>query len=344
MSLSELSNSIRIALLASVHTINQSSEEQNTGLGILTKQSRTVCRRRMLEGTRSLTSEEIAKQVQAEIAKLVTQLIGTFATRRKLTPEEQGEIVKQVQEEITRQAREEITRQAQEEIVRLVSGEALKETDSNDISWDQLVVALAEVLSIRRSTYDLQVLRINTVIVHLDTVLRQLVNENIILDIKLHPDLWWASFDPEVIRTLIFNLVVNACEVMLKGGHLIIETSNVTSDENHAIHHSEMQTGEYVLLVIRDTGLGMSDEVKKHLFEPFFTTKNDNHKGLGLAAVFSIVKLHGGQIQVHSEIGVGTTFENYLPRVAAPELEPNPLEANIGVQNLVQGILADFGK
>ena len=344
MSLLELSNCIRLALLVHVRAVNQGNEEQNTGLGILTKQTQTVCRRKVLEGTEKLTPAAIARQVQEEIANLILQYIETFGTTRRLTPEEQKEIIKQVQEEIVRQARGQIKRQAQGETIQLASGETQKEIEDNDISSNQLAVALAEMFSSPKSTYDLQVLRVNTVIIHLDQVFQRLVSENIILDIKLHPDLGWVSFDPQAIRQLICNLVVNACEAMPKGGHLIIETSNVILDENHVIFYPEIQTDEYVLLTIRDTGLGMGKEVKDHIFDPSFTTKNDNHHGLGLATVLGIVKVHGGQVRVHSEIGVGTTFEIYLPCVTAPEPESNPLEANVGIRNLVKQILVDFGE
>jgi two-component system, cell cycle sensor histidine kinase and response regulator CckA len=120
------------------------------------------------------------------------------------------------------------------------------------------------------------------------------------------------------------NLAVNARDAMPKGGKLLLKTSNVTLGPNLKKKNINVSPGEYVLLTVEDTGLGMSNEVKEHLFEPFFTTKESGKgTGLGLATCYGIIKQSGGHIAIHSELARGTCVEIYLPRVRE-RAEPLP--------------------
>jgi two-component system cell cycle sensor histidine kinase/response regulator CckA len=120
--------------------------------------------------------------------------------------------------------------------------------------------------------------------------------------------------DTVQIRQLLMNLAVNGRDAMPEGGQLLIKTANVNLDDGFCTSHMGAKPGSYVRLTVTDTGHGMDKETVKHIFEPFFTTKVTGHgTGLGLAAVYGIVKIHGGYIACNSKPGVGTSFDIYLP-------------------------------
>jgi signal transduction histidine kinase len=184
----------------------------------------------------------------------------------------------------------------------------------------------------RREVISPRLLNLNKVVGDLSRMLQRVLGEDVHLTTVLADDLWTIQADPSQIDQVILNLAVNARDAMPGGGTLILKTANVVLDEAYAARHVEAQPGEYVRLSVSDSGTGMDDRVKARVFEPFFTTKERGQgSGLGLATVFGIVKQNGGHIEVHSQVGQGTTFEIYLPctleptpetRRAADDLEP----------------------
>jgi CheY-like chemotaxis protein len=177
----------------------------------------------------------------------------------------------------------------------------------------------------RREVIRPRLLNLNQVVGDLSRMLQRVLGEDVHLTTLLADDLWSIQADPSQIDQVIMNLAVNARDAMPGGGTLRVETANVVLDEAYAAHHVEAQPGEYVRLSVSDGGTGMDDQVRARVFEPFFTTKERGQgSGLGLATVFGIVKQNGGHIEVHSEVGQGTTFKIYLPRTPASKFEALP--------------------
>jgi hypothetical protein len=160
-------------------------------------------------------------------------------------------------------------------------------------------------------------LALNSIVTGVEAMLTRIVGEDIAMSAMIASDLGTIEADPGEVEQVIMNLVVNARDAMPRGGRLLLETTNTRVDETHAAELG-VPPGRYVLLSVTDTGCGMSPEVRARVFEPFFTTKDvDKGTGLGLATVFGIVKEGGGGIAVYSELGRGTTFRVYWPRVDA---------------------------
>jgi len=161
-----------------------------------------------------------------------------------------------------------------------------------------------------------KILDLNGVVTENFKMLTRMIGEDIDLVMVPGADLGAVRADAGQIEQVIMNLAVNARDAMPSGGKLTLETSNVSLDEDYARFHAPLQPGNYVMLAISDTGAGMDAETQSHIFEPFFTTKGTKGTGLGLSTVYGIVKQSGGYIWVYSELGKGTTFKIYLPRIA----------------------------
>ncbi len=187
----------------------------------------------------------------------------------------------------------------------------------------------------RKQVLHPQVINLGTIVAEMDKMLRRVLGEDIDLVSVVRAPLGNVKADLGQIEQVLLNLAVNARDAMPGGGKLTIETSNVTLDENYATTRAEVTAGECVMLAITDTGCGMSAEVQSRLFEPFFTTKDQGKgTGLGLATCHGIVKQSGGHIAVYSEVGKGTTFKVYLPRVNE---EAEPLARNEESDELPRG-------
>lgn len=168
----------------------------------------------------------------------------------------------------------------------------------------------------RKQVLEPKVLDLNTIASEVEKMLARLIGEDISLKLVLSSDLAKVKADRSQIEQVLLNLAVNARDAMPQGGKLVIETANVALDETAARRRPYLVPGRYVLLRVTDTGCGMDAALQAHIFEPFFTTKGKGKgTGLGLATVYGVIKQSGGYIVVDSEVGSGSTFEIYLPRV-----------------------------
>ena len=167
-------------------------------------------------------------------------------------------------------------------------------------------------------------LDLNQVLLGLAGVLRHLMSGAAVsVDFAPAPNLQPVRADAGQIEQVIMNLAINARDAMPTGGRLALETANVSLAATSRDRDPEMKPGDYVLLTIRDTGLGMSAEVKARAFEPFFTTKDVGQgTGLGLSTCYGIIKQSGGHISVQSEPGGGAVFKIFLPQAHPPSGPP----------------------
>jgi len=166
----------------------------------------------------------------------------------------------------------------------------------------------------RDDQYKPELIKLNQIINESMTLLNGSISENINVELNLAQDLENIIADPTQMQQMVMNLCINAVNAMPDGGILELITANVHLDQNFCQERDNLTPGDYVQLVVRDTGIGMSPEVISKIFDPFFTTKKATEgTGLGLSMVVRIIASHKGTITVESQSGGGSTFAVYLP-------------------------------
>ncbi|MGB3201035.1 MAG: PAS domain-containing protein [Nodosilinea sp.] len=167
----------------------------------------------------------------------------------------------------------------------------------------------------RRQALDPKPVDVNQLIITMTSLLNRTLGEHIDVVRLSAANLWPALVDPAQLENALLNLCINARDAMAQGGELIVETSNVYLDQAYADQHAEAQAGQYVLITVSDSGVGIAPDDLPYVFEPFFTTKDTGKgTGLGLSMVYGFVKQSNGHITIYSELGQGTMIRLYLPR------------------------------
>jgi PAS domain S-box-containing protein len=187
----------------------------------------------------------------------------------------------------------------------------------------------------RRQPLEPKPVELNRLIMGMSDLLGRTIGVHITIETVLAGGLWQVSADPNQVENAVLNLAVNARDAMPDGGKLTLETANSYLDEAYARINAEVIPGQYAMLAVSDTGIGMTPDVVEKAFEPFFTTKAlGEGTGLGLSQVYGFIKQSGGHIKIYSELGEGTTVRLYLPRLRerppavqedAPVVQPPPL-------------------
>jgi signal transduction histidine kinase/ActR/RegA family two-component response regulator len=299
---------------------------------------------RLVAAVQALEKADFAYPVVAEGSDEVAQVTRAFDRMRKTLKSDESH--KRQLEEQLRQA------QKMEAVGRLAGGvahdfnnlltiikghgdlmlEKLQASDPLQRNANQIEKAANRAASLTRQllafsrmqVLEPKVLDLNVLVAEMCSLLKRLVREDISFTFKAGESLGRVKADPGQIEQVIMNLTVNACDAMPTGGKLIVETRNVSVDEEMAKTRPPLLAGDYIRLSVEDTGHGMDAATKERIFEPFFTTKElGKGTGLGLATVYGVVKQSGGCIWVESETGKGTRFEVYLPVVEEAEDRPS---------------------
>ncbi|MGB7203430.1 MAG: PAS domain S-box protein [Pyrinomonadaceae bacterium] len=199
----------------------------------------------------------------------------------------------------------------------------LKTSDADSARWLEMIKENTErgadlvkqVLTFARGMAgDRMPVQLKHIVKEIVGVLKETLPKSIVLDFNIEPDLWTISADPTQIHQVLMNVCINARDAMLAGGRLGISATNTIVDESYARMNIDAEPGSYVILSVSDTGSGMSPDVVERIFDPFFTTKDiGKGTGLGLAIAMTIVKSHGGFINVYSEVEKGSRFSIYFP-------------------------------
>ena len=186
----------------------------------------------------------------------------------------------------------------------------------------------------RRQVLQPKVIDLNKALTKVEPMLRRMIGEDIVMTVNGRGANAFVRVDPGQVEQVVMNLVVNARDAMPQGGRLNVETGDAVLDEAAAAEVPDARPGDYVVLSVSDTGVGMPAEVKARIFEPYFTTKEvGKGTGLGLSTAYGIVRQSDGHLAVSSEPGLGTTFRIYLPRSEAPP----PVAADAGAERMPEG-------
>jgi two-component system, cell cycle sensor histidine kinase and response regulator CckA len=206
----------------------------------------------------------------------------------------------------------------------------------------------------RRQVMQPKLLDLNKAIRGLIDLLAKVIGEDVELIQLLSDDVGMVLVDPGQFAQMLMNLAVNSRDAMPGGGKLIIETRSVLLDDEYVLKHIQVEAGDYAMLAVTDTGMGIPEEVRPRIFEPFFTTKPlGKGSGLGLSTVYGIAKQSGGYVWVYSEPGEGTTFKIYLPKAVSskPNAEGSApcvkrillIEDDVLIRSLAATVLRDKG-
>jgi nitrogen-specific signal transduction histidine kinase len=200
--------------------------------------------------------------------------------------------------------------------------EEIKRAGERAASLTQQLLAFS-----RKQIIEPKVVHLDHLVAEMHKMLTRLIGEDIALQATTGKSLGSVKVDPGQFQQILMNLVVNARDAMPDGGKIVIETANVDLDEGYCAVHPYVKPGRFVMVAVSDTGKGMSEEVKAHIFEPFYTTKErGSGTGLGLATTYGAVHQAGGSIEVYSEVGIGTTFRIYLPRIEEEAVKPEKVD------------------
>ena len=172
----------------------------------------------------------------------------------------------------------------------------------------------------RRQPLEPRVVNVGRLIKGMDELLRRAIGEEIEVETVVGGGLWNSLIDPDQLENAILNLAINARDAMNGEGRLTIEASNAFLDDEYVRHYDDLIAGQYVMIAVTDTGIGIPSDILERVYEPFFTTKAEGKgTGLGLAMVYGFLKQSGGHVKIYSEIGAGTTVKLYFPREMAIE-------------------------
>jgi signal transduction histidine kinase len=201
---------------------------------------------------------------------------------------------------------------------------------------DQARTLLVQLLAFsRKQELNPQPLNLSTTVSAMKPMLEPMLGSSIQFVVLPEPDVGLCEVDANSIEQVIINLVINARDAMPNGGTVTVGTANLAITPENATHHDGLPHGDYILLTVTDSGTGMTEETRQHLFEPFFTTKEPGKgTGLGLSTCYGTIHQSGGHIVVHSELGKGSSFRIYLPRLPGRELQRETSEAARHINDL----------